>query len=142
MDKTCCRCKKVKSIIEFNKDKGTKDGLCPLCKECRKKSRKKYYQANKSIIIKKQQDKRRKGQEWVRQFKDKCKNCGETHPACLDFHHIGNKEAGIASMIHTTNITDALKKKIIAEIKKCEVLCSNCHRKVHWEERIIKAHLL
>jgi hypothetical protein len=135
MEKPCCRCRCIKSIREFNKDKSEKDGLCPLCKECRKKSRKKYYLANKEIIIGKQRNKRRQCQEWVRQFKDKCKTCGETHPACLDFHHVGDKEAGIANMIHTRNITDDLKIKIIAEIKKCEVLCSNCHRKVHWEER-------
>lgn len=135
MEKPCCRCKLIKNIKDFNKDKGTKDGLCPLCKECRKKSRKKWYLSNKEIIIKKQRDKRRKCQEWVRQFKDKCKVCGETHPACLDFHHLEDKEGGIANMINTRNITEALRNKIIAEIKKCEVLCSNCHRKVHWEER-------
>ena len=57
----------------------------------------------------------------TRQFKDKCRNCGESHPACLDFHHIEDKEAGIANMINTRNITEELKTKILAEIQKCEV---------------------
>lgn len=138
MEKPCCTCKVIKSLVEFNKDKGTKDSLSPSCRNCRKITRKKYYASNKNQIIKKQREKRRECQLWVRQFKDKCKNCGENHPACLDFHHVGKKEAGIANMIHTKNITDNLKNKIIDEIKKCEVLCSNCHRKFHWEERTTK----
>lgn len=135
MEKTCCRCKITKSLEEFNKDRCEKNGRAPICKVCRKVTRKKYYLSNKDTIIRKQRDKRKKCQEWVRQFRDKCKNCGETHPACLDFHHVGDKEEGIAHMIQTRNISEKLKQKILKEIKKCEVLCSNCHRKLHWEER-------
>lgn len=138
MDKTCCRCKKIKSIIEFTKEVCKKDGLCAICKECKKKAREKYNHKNREVIRNKQKEKRKKFQEWARQFKDKCSRCGETHPACLDFHHIEEKESSIANMINRSSLTSSLKEKIIAEIKKCEVLCSNCHRKVHWEERKIK----
>ena len=35
--KKCCRCKIVKLIENFNKDKNRKDGLCPQGIDCRKK---------------------------------------------------------------------------------------------------------
>ena len=34
MNKTCSRCKTEKDLAEFPKDKGRKDGLYPICKEC------------------------------------------------------------------------------------------------------------
>ena len=53
-----------------------------------------------------------------------CEKCGyKSHHAALDFDHIDpkNKYRDIAKM-HTTNI-EILKQ----EIKKCRVLCANCH---------------
>jgi hypothetical protein len=135
MKKVCCKCKKNKNLDSFNKDKYRRDGFGCVCKACKKAARRNYYLANKDTIIKKQREKRIECQEWVRHYKKECKTCGESHPACLDFHHIGNKEAGIAKMIHKKNINEELKRKILIEIEKCEVLCSNCHRKLHWEER-------
>ena len=97
MEKPCCRCKLIKNITEFTKEVCKKDGLCAVCKECKKKARKKYNQKNREIIRLKQREKRKKFQKWAGQFKGKCGRCGETHPACLDFHHIKEKEASIAS---------------------------------------------
>jgi hypothetical protein len=34
-------------------------------------------------------------------------------------------------MIHRNYSISKIKK----EIKKCSVICSNCHRKLHWEEK-------
>ena len=58
-----------------------------------------------------------------------CSVCGgEYPPVCLDFHHRNpsEKEAGMGRL--------ALRKPedILAEIAKCDVVCSNCHRKIHW----------
>lgn len=70
--------------------------------------------------------------KWLQQYKANhpCIVCGEPYPVCLDFHHIKptgkGKKTSIGTMIHTQSI-----KKVRAEIKKCVVLCSNCHRKVH-----------
>jgi hypothetical protein len=62
-----------------------------------------------------------------------CMECGETHPGCLDFHHRNPAEKKfqlVASQMGNRSWTS-----IEAEIAKCDVLCSNCHRKLHWEMR-------
>ena len=42
---------------------------------------------------------------------------------------IGKKENGISKMV-----ADGYSiEKILKELKKCEVLCANCHRKVHFK---------
>lgn len=60
-----------------------------------------------------------------------CQECGENHPATLDFHHLDpeTKDRAVASMI-SRGWTEA---EILSEMSKCVVLCANCHRKLHWD---------
>lgn len=63
----------------------------------------------------------------------KCEICGESHPSCIDFHHKDptKKEIGISR-----SVWRGWKwERILTEISKCQVLCSNCHKKIHWEQR-------
>lgn len=48
-------------------------------------------------------------------------------PECLDFHHINNAKVKDVSKFMKQGSYD----KMINEIGKCVVLCSNCHRLVH-----------
>ena len=59
----------------------------------------------------------------------KCVECGENHVSCLEFHHIdpSRKEGLISKLVCS-------KKRLQEELKKCIVLCSNCHRKHHYQE--------
>jgi len=61
-----------------------------------------------------------------------CK-CGESHPAALDFHHAnGNKEFTVSRAY-----SDCYSwKRIEKEISKCEMICRNCHAKLHWHTNI------
>lgn len=58
----------------------------------------------------------------------KCKLCGyDKHPGVLEFHHVdpSQKSFGIGE--------DGCSRswaKIQAELKKCVLLCANCHREV------------
>lgn len=72
-----------------------------------------------------------------------CQRCDEKDPVCLDFHHVdeSTKRFNIASNIHNMS-----RKTMEDEIAKTIVLCSNCHRKLHYYERSgtyarAKAHL-
>ena len=70
---------------------------------------------------------------WAEKSRRGCTECCETHPACLDFHHVDatEKHNNLARMVDESRPYAVLD----AEMAKCEVLCSNCHRKMHWNER-------
>jgi hypothetical protein len=60
----------------------------------------------------------------------KCSLCGEKNPIKLTFHH-KNKE----DKEHEMNLLLQRKfSSIIEEIKKCILLCSNCHREIHSQD--------
>jgi len=61
-----------------------------------------------------------------------CVDCGEADPVVLDFDHVRGEKAGDVSRIVATGYPWA---KIEAEIAKCEVRCSNCHRRATHERR-------
>ena len=56
-----------------------------------------------------------------------CVDCGySNHHAALEFHHEGEKDVNLSF----AKSLDMAKR----EMKKCVVLCSNCHRIRHWNE--------
>src|ERR1041384_3006314 len=59
-----------------------------------------------------------------------CVDCGENHPATLDFHHLDrtDKERSLGDI----GKYGWSRKKALAEIEKCVIPCANCHRKRHW----------
>lgn len=103
-----------------------------------KKYRKEWYERNKEnerIKAKERQSTRRKEfRDWFNLYKKnlKCEKCGFNHPAALDFHHLNSKEKefNISQLKRFGN-----KEKLLKEIEKCMVLCSNCHRIHHFDEQ-------
>ena len=71
---------------------------------------------------------------WLDAYKAKhpCIRCGEQHIACLDFHHRDPNEKELTLSLA---IARASLERLQKEIEKCDILCSNCHRKLHWHER-------
>ncbi len=58
-------------------------------------------------------------------FRDNpCVDCGERDPVVLEFDHLADKEFEVCS-----NLAGRSWKSILAEMEKCEVVCSNCHRR-------------
>ncbi|MFB6071731.1 MAG: homing endonuclease associated repeat-containing protein [Halobacterium sp.] len=57
-----------------------------------------------------------------------CRECGETDPVCLQFHHeTGDKTMGVGAMITRSRSVE----EVVAEVGKTIVLCANCHRVKH-----------
>ena len=92
-----------------------------------------WYHNNKDKARKHRRKTEAKKNEWFRQFKATlcCVKCGFSHPGALDFHHRekDTKEFDLGIFNRKT------KKQILAEIEKCDVLCANCHRILHFNER-------
>ena len=67
---------------------------------------------------------------WLQSFKTKCKYCDEFRYPCLDFHHREpkHKDVTIGQARHWS------RARLAREIVKCDIVCANCHRWLHWVE--------
>ena len=85
----------------------------------------KWYYANYDRARKKTRDARVNRREWINTLKDNpCLDCGGRFPSeCMDFDHVlGTKIYGIGTMV-------SYKPSLLnEELKKCELVCANCHR--------------
>ncbi len=106
----------------------------------RKQYKKDHYRKHRKEHNQQNQKNRNELRAWFRDFKSqhKCNMCTETHPACLDFHHQNpnNKKQTVANLVHR----GASKDRIEREMLKCVILCANCHRKLHWVQRVKFLH--
>ena len=69
----------------------------------------------------------------VRRYKASvgCSRCDESDPRCLDLHHHERKSIKLTRRLVTGGgrWQNLSYDEILTEIAKCEVVCSNCHRK-------------
>lgn len=92
---------------------------------------KKWYEKNKVAEGKRIRRRKQKLRTWLAEYKRglRCSRCPESHPATLDFHHpnprIKESHGGLTSKGWGI-------ERMMKEIRKCVVLCSNCHRKEHF----------
>jgi hypothetical protein len=104
------------------------------CRECHKQYRKDHYEANKQKYIDKASVYNQSIVDWFIEIKKtlSCLKCGESRWWVLDFHHRdpSEKEGDVSLLVRRGS-----KEKILNELDKCDVLCSNCHRDLHYKER-------
>lgn len=128
-EKKCGACGHVKQISEFNR-RG--DNLQGRCRACNKARLRKHYLENKQYYRDKHNRHRAKVFALFRDWKkDKvCSICGEDHVACIVLHHRNpnEKQGGISYLISRGWGWN----RILDEILKCDILCANCHRKLHY----------
>ena len=126
--KICTGCKVEKPESDFHK-KGTR--LAPRCKPCTKIYRAENYKAwsSEQIANLRQKNKERREvlQLLVREYKETnpCADCDKYyHFSVMDFDHISDdKEAQVSRLMSCGSW-----KRVLREIEKCELVCSNCHR--------------
>lgn len=145
--KLCNTCNQVLPSSAFGKNRSKRDGLQSNCRKCRSREmrdrRKRLGKKELDAIRAGQKARRKRNRRFLCKIlsKAECVDCGESDPVVLDFDHVrGNKTDAVTTMAAATASIKKLKK----EIRKCEIVCANCHRRresvrnkkhwIHWYE--------
>lgn len=128
--KVCCVCGLPKELDQFQKKKRNRDGLDNRCKACKREYDNAYYRKKpdrKSQIRAANRLKIEENKTKVFNYllEHPCVECGEDDPVVLEFDHLEDKKKDIATMLGSAYSWQS----IVAEIRKCQVLCANCHRR-------------
>lgn len=131
MEKICTKCNLSKNSREFNKHSRRSDGLQAYCRSCTSRHLKGLYETTsyRSDKLKRlkevRQEMRRKVYEYLK--RNPCVDCGESDVVVLDFDHISpeDKLGSVMSIVGNSTRWEP----VFDEIRKCEVRCSNCHRR-------------
>lgn len=145
MDKrTCTICKNELPLTEefFASRKGVKKTrFQSTCRNCQKEYRKLHYEQNKTKYKKKSSDYKKEFMQWFFELKSKlaCKVCGEDRYWVLDFHH---RDPNFKDTEVSVLLRSCSKGKVLEEIEKCDVLCANCHRDLHYKRKAAVVQLV
>lgn len=130
--KHCTKCDQTKATSEFAKCTAKPDGLQVWCKLCLNKAGSDKYvsSADRRMDVKARREQTKKyNKALIDRYKRwcGCKLCAEHEPVALDLHHLDPsvKENNPSAMMKHSTAT------LKMEIRKCVVLCANCHRKLH-----------
>ncbi|HEX6035472.1 MAG TPA: hypothetical protein VFY83_13605 [Anaerolineales bacterium] len=133
----CSKCGKEKDIEEFPLRNRFTQRRQAHCKDCSLAMGRDWYQRNKDYQKANARKHSTEYRDALREYLHKylrshpCEQCGESDPVVLEFHHVGEKDMTISEMITRITSVERLKE----ELKKTQVLCANCQRKVTAKER-------
>lgn len=135
--KECNKCLVIQPISEYwtHRDKR---GSVPVtryratCRTCLTKTRKKYRTDNHQHVAGLTRKRKQKTKDIVAEIKNvPCTDCKKKFPSvCMQFDHLPQYEKEFC----ISHDYGRPLKRILKEIKKCEVVCANCHA-IRTEER-------
>ena len=126
----CSRCLETKPASEFSRRGSSGGRPDTYCRPCRSAYGKEHYAANRQQYIdqavSRKRARRRERAEFLIDYfsTHPCADCGESDPAVLEFDHIGEKRFDIGKGFEAY-----AWDRVLQEIKACEVVCANCHRR-------------
>lgn len=100
----------------------------PICSRCRRAHR----SVHKTCAVCRDANNARRKERWdlVQAAKvGGCVICGEDSLEILEFHHVTQKRFSISHGWRTAGL-----KQLTEELRRCIVLCANCHRRHHAAE--------
>lgn len=128
MRKTCSLCKEEKELSSFNKRSSSKDKHQARCRVCENAVSKNHYLSNKDYYGLKRDKNRNKYRDVNRNLKETapCSDCGKYYPYfVMDWDHREGEDkiSEVSRLLQQGTIN-----KMLLEVKKCDLVCSNCHR--------------
>lgn len=137
----CSRCGIDKPTSQFFKDKNNKCGSRKQCKVCDRQVRGRHitpaHKRKRQSINQLPTDGMtlKDKLNWVISTKEgkSCEHCGcQPHTSALDYHHLNEKDKLFGlSGIRRFRTGEITLEMIKLEMKKCILLCANCHRALH-----------
>jgi hypothetical protein len=129
--KLCGSCGESLPLSEFNFRSRAQGTYQSYCRTCANASWRRWYSkpANKRKHLETLRRRRKKriarNKAIVEELKSQpCVDCGRSYPIeAMDFDHLEDKEELISKLVYTAGT-----ERLLSEIAKCEVVCSNCHR--------------
>lgn len=137
--KTCKRCEEEQPH-DWMKDTYRNAGgrYKHVCKYCIRKEKRRNYAKSRetgSVAFHRRENLKKK---CVQYLGGKCLDCGleDECPVIYDFHHRDPKTKikNIGNLLQGRNNLN-MSKKLIEELDKCDLLCSNCHRRRHYMDK-------
>ena len=133
----CSRCQKDLPPDQFflrNVVTGKRHSQCKTCyKAVRVGSHAAHYQKHAEEYRRRARERRDRVRREIREKllqylkEHPCEQCSEDDPVVLDFDHKDPSQKSFT--ISSAARLGKSWKQILAEIKKCQVLCANCHRR-------------
>ena len=142
----CLRCGREKPAIQFYVANSRRRSL--LCEDCKTDSIERerrlgierglrqywknpeHYRTRRRVIDRARREETKT--EMIIALGSKCQDCGlefseEWPVACFDFHHLHDKQVTIGRILKNKH-----RNRLLEELKKCQLLCANCHRRKHY----------
>lgn len=127
----CRSCGQMKPAVDFqlrHRDSNRLQSWCRQCLSAYKAARHiRFHEREIARIRRNQKGYVARNVELIREYLSThpCVDCGETDPIVLDFDHLRDKEYEVSRLVYTGHPW----ARILKEIAKCEVRCSNDHRR-------------
>jgi hypothetical protein len=122
---TCYNCGKEKELDAFAKNKRMDNGHHRQCKECIREYVRQHYRDNKKYYSENAIKNKNKFRKEIAGLKESepCFDCKRHYPSyVMHYDHLENKLDNVSGLVNTNS-----HQKAYAEIKKCDLVCSNCH---------------
>lgn len=119
----CGKCRRELPLTSFNRHRS---GYQWWCRDCFQT----YFRARGDLHRAQTRAARRRRRLEARAFVNSslqdrsCSDCGEDDPLVLEFDHLGEKRADVATLIRA----GASLRRVRSELAGCDVVCVNCHR--------------
>lgn len=122
----CTTCHEIKPIEEFTyKDKRIKSGYTTrnICRKCNSSRVRPLFEVTKLV------------RKFITRVKNLaiCHDCGQKYPPVVyDFDHLSDKTINLSAFTRFKGIAKLSNKEVLTllkeEIRKCHIVCANCHR--------------